>query len=91
MDGPDAPHLLDDAHRALGFALGHDSHDAVAEDREARAFARAATELVKKRHGYLGKLLLGPGASGEPEQLGRESVGPCLSVLDEVTEFDERP
>ena len=90
VNGSCGPDLLDDAHGTLGLALRDNRHDAVPEDCEARTFSRAATQLVKKRHRYLGKLLLGPGASGKTEELGRERVGPGITLLNKIAEFDER-
>ena len=91
IDRPSGPDLLDDAHGPLGLALGHDGHNAVPENRQAGAFARAAAQLVQIGHGDLGQLLLGPGAPGEPEELGGEGVGPGVPVLEEISEIDERP
>ena len=90
VNGSCGPDLLDDADGTLGLALRDNRHDAVPEDCEARAFTRAATQLVKKRHRYLGKLLLGPGASSETEELGRERVGPGVTILNKIAEFNER-
>ena len=90
VNRPSGPDLLDDPYGAFGLALRYDRHDTVPEDRKAGPFARAATQLVKERHGDLGQLLLAPGMSREAEELGSEGVGPGVAILNEITEFNER-
>ena len=46
--------------------------------------------VVQKRHRDLSKLLLGPGASRETEEFGRKRVGPGVTVLNKIAEFNER-
>jgi len=89
VNRPFGPDLLDDADGTCGFALRNDRYDPIPEDRETGAFACAMAQLIQKGNDNLGKLLLAPGASGELKELGREGVGSCPVVLNEIAEFNE--
>ncbi len=87
---PSGSHLLHDADGTFGFPLRYDRHNPVSENRETCTFARAVAQFIQKGHGNFGELFLAPGSSRELKELGRERIGPGVSILNKITELNER-